>query len=159
MAWLKCQNTKPVPPIPTTAFVNDVSRSAPISGSHEAHDKSLTIDTRNVASMTVNVTYFVRADATGSSGSWESYAQTIASFTFAVDGVTKLSTGNISVSSTNQGEQRDTRTASYNLSDLPRGNCVFDYNVWIESFYQNGEQLDTFGEAQISFSFSNIVYK
>ena len=159
MAWLKCQNASPVPPIPTGTFTNDVTRSAPISGYHESHPKSVTLDTRNVASMTVNVSYFVRADANGSSGSWESYAESIASFTFKVDGVTKLSTGNIRAYSNNQGEQRTTGSASYNLTDLPRGNCVFDYDVWIESFYQNGEQLDTFGEACISFSFSNIVYK
>lgn len=159
MAWLKCQNTKPVPPIPSTVFVNDVTRQAPISGYHESHPKSLIIDTRNVRSMTVNVTYMVRADATGSQGSWTSYARSEASFTFIVDGVTKLSTGIITVYSDNQGTVTDTRTASFDLSDLPRGNCEFDYNVWIESFYQNGEQLDTFGEAEISFSFSNVIYK
>ena len=160
MAWLKCQNASPVPPMPVgTVFSNTKDFDAPISGYHSTYAKSTTLDTRNVASMTVTVNYSVSASASGSSGEWESYARNISAFTFKVDNVTKLSTSNITVYSNNQGTQTTTGSASYTLTDLPRGNCVFDYDIWIESLYQNGEQLDTHAQSSISFTITSVTYK
>lgn len=162
MAWLKCQNAKPAPPIPVgVTYTNSYSKNAPISGYHETHNKSETINTRNVQSLTVRVDYSVRADATGAlpDDSWNSYARNDSAFTFAVNGVTKLSTGNIRAESDNQGTQIETGTATYTITDLPSGDCVFDYNIWIESLYQNGEQLDTYASSSISFTITNVTYK
>jgi len=160
MAWLKCPNTDPVPDIPVgTTYTNNVDVNAPISGYHTAHNKIETIDTRNVVSMTVSVNYSVSASAIGSVDEWTSQATNESSFAFKVNDTTYLSTSIIRVHSDNDGEVKETGSGTYTLTDLPLGECEFEYDIWVENISQNGEQLDTHANSTISFTIDSVVYK
>jgi len=161
MAWLKCPNTDPVPDIPVgTTYTNNVDVNAPISGYQTAHDKSEIIDTRNVVSMTVSVNYSISVYANDTSAlPWTSQATNESSFVFKVNDTTYLSTSIIRVYSDNDGEVKETGSGTYTLTDLPLGECEFEYDVWVENISQNGEQLDTHANSTISFTIDSVVYK
>ena len=174
MAWLKCQNTKPVPPIPTTVFSNSFYRSAqPVSGGgtieidgyHIPYNKQEVIDTRNVVSMTIVVNYSLFTYASGGYPddgppyTWESTSDNQCSFRFAVNGTDYLNTPVIEVRSVNDGRVSQSGSATFTITGFPRGNCEFDYNIWLESCDQNGGQLDPNCGATITFQITNVVYK
>ena len=163
MAWLRCSKAKPADPMPVgTTYTNQWSRSAPIETYHASQNRSLTLNTINVASLKVQVNYSIQTYASSvydPSSTWQSEAVSEGSFTFAVNGTTYLSTPNIIVWSRNDGWQSSSGSATYTITGLPRGNCVFNYNIFINSVWQNGGQLDPRSIMTLSFKITEVTYK
>lgn len=157
MAWLKCQMGVTRIPVPTgVTYTNEYYKGAPISGL-TWQNKSEVIDTTSAASITVSVVRYVEVYASGSSGSWSSYAENQSRFVFKVNGTTYVDE-TLRAESSNAGTKTNTATQSYTISNLPAGNCTFEYNFYYD-YYQNGEQLDPHAKTTMSFTITSVTYR
>lgn len=150
MAWYKCQNGKGIPPLPETLF------DWAFSGAQYASDRneSITLNTRNVKSVTFTVRGGTYARGTGNV-----YVDFYI-FNFSVDGVTKVSANEQFRVSSNEDDQPHTNSKSFTVTltdaDLPNGDCVFGFRAY---YNPGGEWWDGVCSGSASVKISNIVYK
>lgn len=141
MAFLKCLKKEPVPPAPqipiNTTFTNEYN---------SYHDTGVTVNkqevfsTRNVASIKVKVDWWIGAYASIDDSR---RARNISRCYFYVNGVQYLDTGTINVQSNNDGWVTRSGSTTYTITNLPNGDCTFDYNIysqqmWMTNFSYNG---------------------
>lgn len=150
MAWYKCQNGEGIPPLPNTLF--DYS----FSGAQYASDRdgSITLNTRNVKSVTFNV--YGQTYARGTGYVYTNYYY----FRFSVNGVIKVNADNQFNVSSNSDDQPhyNSRTFTVTLTDedLPNGDCTFGFRVY---YNPAGEWWDGTCAGSASVTISSITYK
>ena len=160
MAWIKIGNGKKIPPIPVgVTYTNSVYKAAPVETTITSN-KSVIINTKKVKSLTIQVSLVCEAHASGGIWdhdhfSWESEASTSSTFTFKVNNVTYVSR-NLSSFSKNDGTRRSTYNTIVTVTNLPKGDCVFNYNITM-SGWQNGGQLDPYIASTLSFTITGMT--
>lgn len=160
MAWIKIGNGKKIPPIPIgVTYTNDIYKNAPVDSTMTSN-KSETINTKKVKSLTIQVSLICEAHASGGIWdhdhfSWESEATATSTFTFKVNNVTYVSRS-LSSRSKNGGTNRSTYNTIVTVTDLPKGDCVFNYNITMSS-WQNGGQLDPHTRSLLSFTITGMT--
>ena len=152
MAWIKAVEAKPVKPIPIgVTYTNNVTKQAPMATQDEAFNEIETINTKNTNSLTIKLDYDVKVYASGSSGNWSSSATNDTTFTVNVNGSNYLSV-RLNVTSNNNGWETNSGTRTVTVTGLPNGNCSIEYNIYVHSMTQNGEQDDPKAESNLKFT-------
>lgn len=160
MAWIKVQNTKKIPPIPIgTTYTNELYKPAVVGGT-QTSNKTEIINTKKTKSLTIQVSLICEAHASGGIWdhdhyTWESECSVSSSFTFKVNDVVYVSRS-LSSYSKNGGTNRSTYNDTITITDLPKGECAFDYNISMSS-NQNGNQLDPHARTVLSFTITNVT--
>lgn len=150
MAWYKCQNGKGIPPLPETLF--DWS----FSGSQYASDRneSITLNTRNVKSVTFTV--YGQTYARGTGSVYTNYYY----FRFSVDGVNKVVADQQFNVYSNSDDQPHYNSKSFTVTltdaDLPNADCVFGFRVF---YNPGGEWWGGTCSGSASVKISDITYK
>ena len=150
MAWYKCQNGKGIPPLPETLF--DWSFSGAQYGSDR--NESITLNTRNVESVTFTVSGGTYARGTG-------YVYTnFYYFRFSVDGIERLVADQQFGVNSNRDDQPHSTSKSFTVTltddDLPNGDCIFGFRVF---YNPGGEWWDGVCSGSASVKISDITYK
>lgn len=150
MAWYKCQNGKGIPPLPETLF--DWSFQGAQYGSDR--NESITLNTRNVKSVTFTV--YGSTYARGTGNVYTNFYR----FIFSVDGIERVSANEQFNVYSNEDDQPHSTSKSFTVTltdaDLPNGDCVFGFRAW---YNPGGEWWDGTCSGSASVKISNIVYK
>jgi len=155
MAWLKCNMGSVRIPVPTgVTYTNALEIGASINRTNEWHNKSETINTQSASQIKVRVDYSFGIYASGDG----TYARDETSFVFKVNGTTYLNESKDDVSN-NDGWVNNSYSATYTITNLPAGNCVFDYNFCFVDTYQNSGALSFGAKASIAFTITEVTYR
>ncbi len=160
MAWIKIGNGKKIPPVPVgVTYTNDIYKGAPVDGTRSSN-KTEIINTKKVKSLTIRVSLVCEAHASGGIWdhdhfTWESECSTSSTFTFKVNDVTYVSRS-LSSRSVNGETNRSTYNTIVTVTDLPKGDCAFVYNITM-SGWQNSGQLDPHSRSTLSFTITDMT--
>ena len=162
MAWVKVNNGKKIPPIPVgQTYTNSVYLNAPVWGGGQNHNQSVIINTKKAKTLTIQLYRYMEVYASGSQGepghyTWESSCDGNCVFNFIVNG-RNYSSVRMDIGSKNNGWVRKNDSNTITISDLPKGECEFQYNISSLNAWQNGGQLDPHFGVQFRFTIVGVT--